>query len=149
MGKHTCGRLTRFTTTYISQVAPHRGCSRSCACRTYPMTGDDLQAVVFQFLGCMLLRYLVELNAVADCDVGYQSILTPREDSFEGALNEKMFLQIIWALRTATSLQLDSHQQASCMDSLDPPRQYVLFMENPPLNTQHPIWLVPIIINFQ
>ena len=43
---------------------------------TYPVAGDDLKAVCFEVLCSMLLRRLVEFDAVTDGDTRYESLLT-------------------------------------------------------------------------
>ena len=43
---------------------------------TYPVAGDDLKAVCFEVLCSMLLRRLVEFDAVTDGDTRYEGLLT-------------------------------------------------------------------------
>ena len=51
---------------------------------TYPVAGDDLKAVCFEVLCSMLLRRLVEFDAVTDGDTRYEGLLTSEESGEEG-----------------------------------------------------------------
>jgi hypothetical protein len=53
----------QYNNNHVSEVA-------------YPVAGDDLKAVCLEVLCSMLLRCLVQLDAVTHSDTRYQSLLT-------------------------------------------------------------------------